>query len=298
MGRSSGKGGEGSLGEQALLIALGAAGGLAAGLFLSGLKEAPEPVRGVGTRLRETARGVARSFRPGHLRRALREQLELSRLEDAVLDAFLRDELLSERPIDVGAISRGIVELSGTVHTDEEADRAVALARRVEGVETVVNRMDVEDDELRRLRSDETESGGRGMSGEWTGHQVGMGARRQGRETDPGRTDDSVHQREQALEQADRAQYEDEDLAHSHPVMSSRPGHGDPRERVDYREDELDDQDPYGKHAVSVPEQPQAMNAQARVGEGLKPGTELLLEQADVPVKPHGEQPRRDADVE
>ena len=43
-------------------------------------------------------------------------------------------------------------------------------------------------------------------------------------------------------------------------------------------------------------EQPQALNSDARVGEGLKPGTELMLEAADVPVKPHGERPRRDMD--
>ena len=57
--------------------------------------------------------------------------------------------------------------------------------------------------------------------------------------------------------------------------------------RTNYAEDELDNQSPYGKHAIPVPEQPQALNSQSRVGEGLKPGTELALEAADVPVKPH-----------
>jgi hypothetical protein len=282
------EGGRGGLGE-ALAFAAGAAGGLAVGLLLSGRLEAPEGAGGVGSRLRERALGVARTLRPGRLRRELREQLELTHLEDAVLDAFLRDEVLSERAIDVGAISRGIVELSGAVHTPDEAARAVRLAARVEGVETVVNRMDV-DDEPRRRRGegDDPEETGGSMAGEWTGRNIGMGARRQGRETDPGRTDDHQHQLETSLEQSDRAQFEDEDLAHSHPVMSARPG-PDPYESTRYREDELDNQDPYGKHAVSVPEQPQALNADSRVGEGLKPGTELRLEQSDVPVKPHGD---------
>ncbi|HEX8695989.1 MAG TPA: BON domain-containing protein [Longimicrobium sp.] len=286
---------DGGRGGQALVFALGAVGGVALGMLLSGRAEAHPEVREMGARLRERARGVARSLRPARLRRELREQLDLTRLEDAVLDAFLRDEILSERAIDVGAISRGIIELSGSVRTGDEAERAVRLAQRVEGVETVVSRMDVEEGSRRRRGADDAESaeGGR-MAGEWTGRQVGMGRRRQGHETEPGRADDSQHLRETSLEQSDRAQFEDEDLAHSHPVMSARAGPEPADTR--YREDELDHQDPYGKHAVPVAEQPQAMNSDARVGEGLKPGTELLLEAADVPVKPHGERPRRDAD--
>ena len=71
-------------------------------------------------------------------------------------------------------------------------------------------------------------------------------------------------------------------------MVGSRPGNGQDNP-TRYREDELDNQDPYGKHAVSTPEQPQAMHSHSRVGEGLKPGTELALEGSDVPVKPHSE---------
>lgn len=293
MARSSGDGRDGGLG-QALVFALGAVGGLAAGIFLSGRIEQHEELSGVRGRLRERARDVARSLRPARLRRELVDQLELTRLEDAVLDAFLRDPLLSERAIDVGAISHGIVELSGSVETDDEADRAVRLAQGVHGVETVVNRMDVGDDGLRH----ETGSNGGEMSGEWTGRNVGMGGRRQGRETDPGTSDDSRHQKEVALEASDRAQYEDEGLSHAQPRVSARPGPGGEVAPTRYREDELDNQDPYGKRAVPAPEQPQAMNSASRVGEGLKPGTELALEQADVPVKPHGQPLRADTDAE
>ncbi len=283
---------EGGLG-QALVFALGAASGLAAGLFFYG-REAAEEDPGVRGRLRERARGVARTLRPERMRRERVDPLELTRQEDAVLDAFLRDPVLSERPIDVGAISRGIVELSGGVHSADEAEHAMRVARRVHGVETVVNRMDVEDEGLRRGRSDDTGDTGERMSGEWTGRNVGMGGRRQGRETDPATNDDSRHQKEVALENADRAQFEDEDLAHSQPRVGARPGTGMPE--LNYREDELDNQDPYGKHAVPVAEQPQAMNSSSRVGEGLKPGTELMLEQADVPVKPHGDPVRPDTE--
>ena len=125
------------------------------------------------------------------------------------------------------------------------------------------------------------------MAGEWTGRNVGMGQRRQGEQTDPG-ADDSQHLREVALEQSDLAQYEDEELAHAQPRVGSRPGNGSTNP-THYAEDELDNQEPYGKHAVPAPEQPQAMHSQARVGEGLAPGLELEIEGSDVPVKPHSD---------
>lgn len=273
-------------GGSGLTFLLGAGAGMALGMLLSRTLSEPETVRQAGTRLRERARDVALHLGPGRLRREVREQLELTRLEDAVLDAFLLDELLSERAIDVGAISQGIIELSGSVHAAEEAERAVALARRVEGVETVVNRMDVED-ALRRGRGAGNDTEGETMTGgEWTGREIGMGRRRQGHETDPDRTDESRHRRDDALDAADRAQMAEEGYGRD-PRVAERPDPVDPYTRTNYAEDELDNQSPYGKHAIPVPEQPQALNSQSRVGEGLKPGTELALEAADVPVKPH-----------
>ena len=284
MRRSGGGDDEGGRGGEAIVFALGAAGGFALGLLFSGRMPDPAGVREAGARLRERAAGVARTLGPGRLRREVREQVALTGLEDAVLDAFLRDEVLSDRPIDVGAISRGIIELSGSVRSAAEAARAVQLAREVDGVETVVNRMDVEEP---RPRRGSTASGDEGMAGgEWTGREVGMGRRRQGHETDPDRPDDSRQQKTEALEDADRVQFADEGYGRD-PRVAERPDPGDPLERTDYREDELDNQSPYGKHAVPVVEQPQAMHSHARVGEGMKPGTELALEAADVPVKPH-----------
>jgi hypothetical protein len=288
MARNSRSQNENNLGE-AFVFALGAAGGLALGLFLSkGIEAAPEPVRQAGARIRDRAREMAQSYGPGRLRRAPREEMQFSALEDAVLDAFMGDEVLAERGVDVGCISRGIIELSGSVHSLDEAERAVRLARGVSGVETVVNRMDVDDDARRTGRGSADTAWEGHMAGEWTGRNVGMGRRRQGDETDPG-ADDSQHLREVALEQSDRAQFEDEELAHSQPRVSSRPGIGDPNP-TNYAEDELDNQDPYGKHAVPTPEQPQAMHSQARVGEGLSPGLELEMEAADIPSKPHSQE--------
>ena len=233
--------------------------------------------------------------RPGRLRRAPRDQDELLMLEDAVLDAFLDDEVLRARGIDVGAISMGIVELSGSVQTRADAVRAMSVAQLVDGVSTVVNRMEI-DEERERLHprfdvgDDDTDQGGFAMSGaEWTGNQSGMGRRRQGSDTDPSRPDDSQYQREEAIEQADRAQFADEGH-YGWPRVGERDEVQEAN-RTNFREDELDNQSPYGKHAVPqgnpTDGPPQAMNSQSRVGEGLKPGTELRLEQSDLPVKPH-----------
>lgn len=297
-------------GDNSLIVALGAMGGLALGLFLTNAAQGDTARRGAARlrdRARETARDWSDSARdaardwsgsareaargwagPAPLQRPVHEERSLVQLEDAVLESFLLDPVLSERGVDVGCISPGIVELSGSVRTPAEVERAVSTARGVPGVVTVVNRMDVEDDGHRvRGTADSTATEGR-MSGEWTGRNVGMGQRRQGIETENrGGLDDSQHMREVALEQSDRDQYEDEDIAHAHPLMSSRPGTG--TAATNYSEDELDNQDPYGKHAVPVPEQPQTLHSQARVGEGLPPGMELALEGEDVPVKPHSD---------
>lgn len=287
MGRSSRRDDGRDRGGNPLLVALGAAGGLALGLLITSAAQ-QEPVRRGAARLRDRAVDAARGWGPAPLQRPPHEQHALVRLEDDVIDAFLRDPVLSERGIDVGCISPGIIELSGSVQSAEDAERAVRAARGVSGVATVVNRMDVEADSRRGVGRDDTSGMEERMAGEWTGRQVGMGQRRQGLETENrGGLDDSQHKREVALEQSDRAQFEDEELAHSQPRVGSRPGHGDPAAGLHYSEDELDNQDPYGKHAVPAPEQPQAMHSRARVGEGITPGLELALEQEELPVKPH-----------
>jgi hypothetical protein len=116
-----------------------------------------------------------------------------------------------------------------------------------------------------------------------------MGRRRQGRETDPDQTDDSQHRSERALEGADRDQWSNEEFAHTSSKETERPGETREPWRANFDEDELDNQDPHGKHAdLTLDAPPQALNPDVRVGTGLKPGEELALEKADVPVKPHG----------
>lgn len=103
-------------------------------------------------------------------------------LEDHVLEAFRNDPILSERAVDIGAIGDGIIELSGWVNIDEEAEHAVTIARGVPGVETVVNRLVVGDEEeqfednVRRLAEGDPSL----TQAQWEGQHVGTGRRRQG----------------------------------------------------------------------------------------------------------------------
>lgn len=263
--------------EEMLPFVIGAAGGLMIGLVLSGR------TAGLGNAIGERARNVARRLRPARLQRQAAEQAELAVLEDAVLDALMADEILSERAIDVGAISRGIVELGGTVETEDEAGRAVQIARRVPGVETVVSRLDMEGGPRYRYSARaRSEAPGTSLAeAHFTGNMVGMGRRRQGEQTDPDRPDESDFRRERAIRDADLDQYESDLGIHEQPRVGARPEDDRPESRTNFREDELDNQDPHGKHArVTLDEQPQAQNPNSRVGEGTKPGTELTLEQA------------------
>lgn len=276
-------------GKEALTFALGAAGGLALGLLL--LRRLPRPERAseLGRELRDRARGVAGRLRPQRMRRQLPEQRELMELEDRVLQVFYDDEVLSERGIDVGAISQGIIELSGSVWTEEEADRAVRVANGIFGVRTVVNRMEIEDD--RHRHSDRrSEEEGFGSLVRETSRVGGMGVRRQSPETDPDRPDDSRVIAMHSLDRADRDQQADEGY------MAQRR-EGDEPWRKRFSEDEVEPQDPHGKHApVTLDEQQQERNTTARVGDAPKPAEHLALEQSDVPVKPHSRGDRNPQD--
>lgn len=103
-------------------------------------------------------------------------------LEERVLEAFNNDPVLAERAIDIGAIGSGLIELSGWVDSDDEAEHAMTLARGVPGVETVVNRLMIDDEEqqlgenIRRFEDGDPAS----SDARWEGQQVGTGRRRQG----------------------------------------------------------------------------------------------------------------------
>jgi hypothetical protein len=136
-------------------------------------------------------------------------------LEERVLEAFRNDPILCERAIDIGAIGRGIIELTGWVHADEETQHAVTVTRGVPGVDTVVNRLVVReeedrmDDSARRYERGESETSAR-----WEGMGVGIGRPRQGTSADPGRHSDPkpvLEERWQREDQATRAAADDID---------------------------------------------------------------------------------------
>jgi hypothetical protein len=103
-------------------------------------------------------------------------------LEERVLEAFKNDPILSERAIDIGAVEDGIIELTGSVNSEEEAHQAVVVARGTPGVATVVNRLTIRTDEV--LFDDAAHHYEDGdppfTERHWDGQAVGTGRRRQG----------------------------------------------------------------------------------------------------------------------
>lgn len=146
------------------IVGLAAGGAAAGGTFL----------------IRRRMRG--RSAEPGY-----------DRLEIDVVDALCADEIAGSCAIDVAALGPGLVELTGRVPDQDAAGRAAAVAQRVAGVHTVVNRLVVErveqqlEETRRRYGAGDPELRAR----RWDGVSSGMGARRQGAETDPDQGDDS-----------------------------------------------------------------------------------------------------------
>ena len=103
-------------------------------------------------------------------------------LEEHVLEAFRNDPILSERAVDIGSIGDGVIELAGWVEDEDEAQHAVTIARGVPGVDTVVNRIAIGDEErrfeeaARRVRDGDPSL----TEAHWEGGTVGTGRRRQG----------------------------------------------------------------------------------------------------------------------
>ncbi|HEY8050133.1 MAG TPA: BON domain-containing protein [Ramlibacter sp.] len=73
-------------------------------------------------------------------------------VKDSVITTKIKARLAEETPgtlarVRVDTHGRGVVVLSGKVHSKEEADRAIAIARATEGVHTVSNHMRIRRDE-------------------------------------------------------------------------------------------------------------------------------------------------------
>ncbi len=121
---------------------------------------------------------------------------DLRSLENAVIKALRHDDVLRARGIDVAGIAPGIIELTGLVESEAEGQHAVAMAHSVFGVRTVLNRLDAREVVQRsRPRAHMAAEGG----SRWYGMNVGMGRRRQSRQTDPAQRDDRADLVDEAL---------------------------------------------------------------------------------------------------
>jgi gas vesicle protein len=137
------------------------------------------------------AAGIVIATRSGFWRRLRGEvDREAAEMEERIVELLSEDEVLSHRAVEVSSLAPGIIELVGTVNSDAEAHRAVAAAQKVEGVRTVLNRLDVQ--MSGRITPKRTADSGVARGGtHWYGMGVGMGRRRQGVDTDPKQRDDS-----------------------------------------------------------------------------------------------------------
>jgi hypothetical protein len=181
---------ESSTTSTVLGVLLGAAAGFAVGMLVA---QRVGGFSGLTSKLRGKGEGFVGSRRRG---RDLEDEDELeeyeddelesegedAELEERVLEAFRNDPILAERAIDIGSISDGVIELAGWVDTEEESHHAVTIARGVPGVDTVVNRIALGDEEDRFADvSRKVREGDAALTeARWEGRRVGTGRRRQG----------------------------------------------------------------------------------------------------------------------
>jgi hypothetical protein len=127
---------------------------------------------------------------------------ELEALEDAAVELLRRDRHTGVCAIDVAAVGPGIIELTGLAPTHEVSQRAARVLHALPGVRTVISRLDVGTAEERLAASRIRHATGAPETSDrrWYGVRVGTGRRRQSPDTDPDRTDDSVHRITRQLE--------------------------------------------------------------------------------------------------
>lgn len=141
-----------------VLLAVGALAGLAAGVYLS---QRYGGVAGVTSRLKSRFASATRTEEDDEdaddeLEETVFESAN-EELEERVLSAFTNDPTLRERAVDIGAVAEHTIELTGHVFTERELDYATVIARGVPGVETVVNRLSVREDEQAEETEDDVE---------------------------------------------------------------------------------------------------------------------------------------------
>lgn len=211
-------------------------------------------------------------------------------LEDGVVQVLLRDPVLGSRDIEVGAMGDGIIELVGSVRTEDESRRAIELTQDLPGVTTVLNRLDVgilerhlEDTRARERAGDPALHGQ-----QWYGMRVGTGSRRQAHETDPDRPDDRVPRLTDELG-VDRAQEQ-----MSEPIDKMAPGTASGTSGNAAPTDRGTVDDASHRRLGNVPEEDnQDLNPLSGVHENVKEGTDLTLERSGLKRALHRERERR-----
>jgi hypothetical protein len=212
---------EESSSRSALFIAIGAAAGFAAGVLMA---ERFGGFKGLTDRIKDTFGGGTgeededfdyEGLEDDEFDPDFDEDLEtpkaslngVEELEERVLEAFRNDPTLSERAVDIGALEDGIIELTGSVNSDEESRQAIVVARGVPGVETVVNRLVIgADEDLFDEAAHRYEDGDPPFTERhWEGQQVGTGRRRQGNSTEVDRHADPRNILEDRSLKEDRA---------------------------------------------------------------------------------------------
>jgi hypothetical protein len=181
----------------AAFVAVGALAGLAAGVLLA---QRYGGLSGIGARVRDRVAARRGEEREGDQRptgydvpeyddeplqydggRDTDDMDEGEMLEERVLEAFRNDPVLSERAVDIGAIGEATIELTGWVHSEAESHHAVTVTRGVPGVDTVVNRLEVREEEARlQENADAYAAGDVQTSPRWEGMGIGTGRPRYG----------------------------------------------------------------------------------------------------------------------
>jgi hypothetical protein len=173
-----------SFGSVVAGLAIGALAGFAVGVAVA---QQVGGLSGIAARVRERFGAPADDELDEYDEDEVEDETE--ELEERVLEAFRNDPVLAERPVDIGALGEGIIELSGWVESDDEVEHATTIAGGVPGVETVVNRLavgeDEMDDETRTNVPDDPSEPLEG--GRWQGNRIGTGRRRQGTSDEPTR---------------------------------------------------------------------------------------------------------------
>ena len=169
-----------SLGGALAKIGVGAAAGFVVGVIMA---QKLGGISGLSSRLRSKIAGLRGDDVDNY--RASRgiiadDTIEYA-LEERVLEAFRNDPVLSERGIDIGSVGEATIELTGWVETPEESERATTITRGVPGVETVVNRIIVGEEEDMLDENARRHADGDPALNEarWEGQRVGTGRRRQ-----------------------------------------------------------------------------------------------------------------------